>query len=540
MPQNLLDQTVESTYQGVLHAEGAALPIQGNQIIYDGSGQASALALGVLGNGAEIAGGLSISGRLSSGILEFTNVDAASGRGFPLVTDGSGNVDFGQITVDALPDLDPDPQGSYDQIDTIVLNSKGLVEQVYESPIRQCWVNFDGKPITAVTYTIVQDISSKLVSCNKGSHGLANGQIISLTATDAKLNGAYPVTVDSPGTFSFPLPEVVDPLANSGTLAISTTIRSSYNIDKVTRNKAGNYTVWFNNTFNNNSYMVQVTKGSHVNPADNPASPATGNNGWTTVLEQLPDRVKVFSQNGDCTNMNVLVIGNTLIYEVDQPQLFYTTYSYENYYEILNALPQRCTIDSGDHTYLIDANYMRQNKLIAVEISIRGSDASSAGFYKMSMNTSVVGVDDNTYNSSFKRTTGIGDVIYGRLDRCTAIILYLDNKLYYKNFYIGINDVVTTIMDYRTKDVNIPPQPDRRFLEKCYKNKFAAKATTSSYLTTIINKYGLYSPSIRPDGFREIKSASVTTNLFASYSGYSWSYMLAFKYIKKFYIPQPS
>lgn len=537
MQQNFLDQTVESTYQGVLHAEGTALPTQGNQIIYDGSGQASALALGISGNGVEIAGGLSISGKLSSGMLEFTNVDAVSGRGFPLVTDGNGNVDFRQIILEALPDLDPDPQGSYDQIDTIVLNSKGLVEQVFESPIRQCWVNFDGKPITAVTYTITQDISSILVNCNKGSHGLANGQIISLTATDAALNGVYPVTVVNPGEFSFPLPADYTILASSGTLGISTTIRSAYNIEKVTRNKAGNYTVWFDSTFNNNNYMVQVTKGSHLNPADNPATPATGDNGWAIVLQQAANNVTVFSQNGDCTNMNVMAIGNTLIYEIDSPQLFYTTYSYDNYYEILNALPQSCVIDSGDHTYLIDANYMRQNKLIAVEISIRGSDASSAGYYKMSMNTSVVGVDNNTYNSSFKRTTSLQDVIYGRLDRCTAIILYLDNKLYYKNFWVGINDAVTTIMDYKTRDVNIPPRPDGRFLEKCYKNRTAAKATTSSYLTTIINKYGLYSSS-RPDGFREIKSASVTTNLFAAYSGYSWSYMLAFKYIKKFYITQ--
>lgn len=539
MQQNFLDQTVESTYQGVLHAEGTALPTQGNQIIYDGSGQASALALGISGNGAEIAGGLSISGKLSSGMLEFTNVDAVSGQGFPLVTDGNGNVDFGQIVLEALPDLDPNPEGSYDQIDTIVLNNKGLVEQVFESPIRQCWVNFDGKPITAVAYAIVENISGSFVNCAKSNHGLANGQIISLTATDAALNGVYPVTVNTDTDFSFPLPSGVDPSTNSGTLGISTTIRSAYNIDKVTRNKAGNYTVWFNSTFNNNSYMVQITKGSHVNPATNPASPATGNNGWAIVLEQMANRVNVFSQNGDCTNMNVLVIGNTLIYEIDEPQLFYTTYSYANYYEVHNYDRgyNACNINSGNHTYYIDADYMRQNKLIAVEISMRGYEDCPVGFYDLSMEASVVGADNNTYNSSFKRSTSVGYV--SRIsNRVTAIILYLDNKLYYKNFYIGLNNVTTTIMDVKTTDANIAPRPDRRLMDKCYVNRTGAKAVTSSYITRLVNKYGLYSSALRPNGFREIKSANVTTNLRASYAGECNGWFSVWKYIKRFYITQ--
>lgn len=536
MPQNLLDQTVESTYQGVLHAEGAALPMQGNQFIYDGSGQASALALGISGNGAEIAGGLSISGKLSSGVLEFTNVDSISGEGFPLVTDGNGNVDFGQIILEALPDLDPNPEGSYSQIDTINVNSKGLVEQIFLSPIRQCWANFDGKPITSITYAVSTTTGGGVVNCTKANHGLVTGQIISLTASDSLLNGSYPVTRNGSNNFSFPLPTGYT--ASNGTLGISTTIRSAYNIKSIGRVSAGRYVVNFSDTFNNNMYMTQVSKGSHLNPAANPATPATGNNGWTNILTQNARYVEVFSQNGDCTNMNIFVAGNTLIYENDEPQMFYTNYNYRNYYYLAEKGESgNCSIDTGTITYTITPEYMAQNKLIAVEVSIYGYDRCRVGSYALAATNVVIDANDVTYTSTFSRTTGRSSKPKA-IDRVTTLIVYIDNTLYYKNFFTGLTTVSTsTAVDIKTTDANAVPNIDKGGIAYCKKNLNGTK-TTNSYITDLLTKYGFQPGSA--NGFRAIKSATITNSLRSSHSGECEGGIAAYRYIKEYFITQTS
>jgi hypothetical protein len=536
MPTSLLDQTVESTYEGVLHAEGAALPTQGLRTMYDGSGQASALAMGISGNGIQVNGDVAISGKLSAGALEYTNTDSTSGDGFPLVTDGFGHVNFGQITVDALADLDPNPEGTYSEIDTITINNKGLVEQVLLSPIRQCWVNFDGVPITNVTYTVSTStsISGGTVLCTKTNHGLANGQIISLTATDINLNGDYPVTVRNTNAFTFPLP--TNASLSGGTLGIRTTIRSAYNIKSVSRTSAGRYQVVFNDSYNNNMYMTQVTKGSHVNPAVNPAIPATGNNGWAIVLNQNQNSVDVFSQNGDCNNMNVFIAGNTLLYEIDAPQMFYTNYSYRDYYHLRQFGTASCSINTGFQTYTITPEYMAQNKLIAVEVVTRAYDLSPDGFYTFTVNNTVTDTNDITYSSFFtKSTSTIGVSRRKDIGRVTTLIIYLDNQLYYKNFYSGITNVIaSTAVDINTKDANNAPTIDRRNRAFCYKNR-AGTATTTSYITDFLTKYGLQ-PAVAT-GFTRIKSATMATSLRSAMGIGGSGGLDAFKYIKEFYIP---
>jgi hypothetical protein len=536
MPTSLLDQTVESTYEGVLHAEGAALPTQGVRTMYDGSGQASALAMGVSGNGIQVSGSVTISGKLSAGELEYTNTDSVSGEGFPLVTDGDGHVGFGQISVDALSDLDPDPEGTYSQIDTITINSKGLVEQVLLSPIRQCWINFDGVPITNVAYTVSTStvISGGSVQCTKVNHGLANGQIISLTAADTTINGDYPVTIVNSNAFSFPL--TLNAVSASGTLSINTTIRSAYNIKSVSRTSAGRYRITFNDTYYNNMYMTQVTKGSHVNPAVNPATPATGNNGWAIVLNQNQNYVDVFSQNGDCNSINVFVAGNTLLYEVDQPQMFYTNFNYRDYYHLRQFGTASCSFNSGFQTYTITPEYMAQNKLIAVEIVTRGHDLSPDGNYTFTVNNTVTDINNNTYSSFFTRTgTTAGVAASKDVGVVTTLIIYLDNKLYYKNFYSGVTNVITySAVDIKSKEANSLPGIDRRNRAFCYKNKFGA-GTTTSYITELVTKYGLQPAAAA--GFTRIKSATMATSLRTAMSVGGSGGLNAYKYIKEFYIP---
>lgn len=532
MPTSLLDQTVESTYQGVMHAEGAALPTQGLQTIYDGSGQASALALGVSGNGMQVSGNVSISGKLSAGELEYTNTDSISGEGFPLVTDGNGHVDFGQIVVEALPDLDPNPEGSYSQIDTVNVNSKGLVEQILLSPIRQCWVNFDGKPITGITYTVSLSEGGGIVDCFKTSHGLATGQIISLTASDSTLNGAYPVTRSDANNFTFPLPG--NYVSNSGSLGISTTIRSAYNVSSVSRTGIGRYRVNFNSGYNNNMYMTQVSKGSHVNPAANPATPATGDNGWAIVLSQGVSSVDVFSQNGDSTNMNVFTVGNTLIYEVDSPQMFYTNFTYRDYYYLAEKGEKgSCAINTGTISYTITPEYMAQNKLIAVEISLYAFDRCRDGYYTFTVNNVVTDISSNVYNSSFSRATSSSGKPKA-IDRVTTLIIYIDNQLYYKNFYTGVTTVTTsTAVDVKTKDANSVPNIDRRAAAFCYKNR-SGEGTTTSYITDLLTKYGLQPASAA--GFIRIQSATISNSLRAAHGGDCEGGIATYRYIKEFYI----
>ena len=535
MPTSLLDQTVESTYEGVLHAQGAALPTQGLQTIYDGSGQASALALGVSGNGAQVIGGMAITGKLSAGELEYTNTDSVSGDGFPLVSDGNGRVNFGQIIIDALPDLDPNPEGSYTQIDTVTVNNKGLIEQILLSPIRQCWVNFDGVPITNVSYTVSTGtaVSGGVARCTKANHGLATGQIINLVASDANLNGAYPVTRSDANTFTFPLPEVY--AGASGTLTVNTTIRSAYNVKSVSRISTRNYRIEFNDSFNNNMYMTQITKGSHVNPAANPATPATGNNGWAIVLNQNQNYVDVYSQNNDCNNMNVLVIGNTLLYGIDEPQMFYTNFRYKNYYYLAERGESgSCSIDTGVQTYTITPEYMAQNKLIAVEIVARCYDKCRDGYYSLAVNNVVTDVNNVVYNSSFSRTTSVGSM-QSTVDRITTLIVYIDNQLYYKNFYTGITNATTSaVTDVKTTNANNAPNIDKRSIPFCYKNR-SGTGTTTSYITDFLTKYGLQTSSA--SSFVRIKSATISTSIKSAHSGDCEGGISAYKYVKEFFIP---
>lgn len=56
MSANLLYKNISSTYQGLLHAQGATLPTVGQINVTDGTGQGSSVSLGRSGNGVTITG----------------------------------------------------------------------------------------------------------------------------------------------------------------------------------------------------------------------------------------------------------------------------------------------------------------------------------------------------------------------------------------------------------------------------------------------------------------------------------------------------
>lgn len=561
MVKSLFDQTVASTYKGVLHAEGAALPSTGIQQIYDGAGQPSALSMGTSGNGADIAGGLSLTGKLTAGQVEYTNVDSASGEGFTLVTDGQGRAFFGQFIVDAMRDLEPSPEGTYTQIDTITVNSKGLVTDVNPSPIRECWVNFDGQPITDVLYEVspgVPGFTPGEIACVKDGHGLASGQIVNLTASDVSLNGAYPVTVFTDSQFTIPLP--LNYVASAGTLTISTTIRSAYNVSKVNRDGAGRYSVFFTDTYNNNMYMTQVSKGTHIVPATNPER-VNGNSGWSIVTKQMPTYVSVYSQSGDCVNMNVLTKGNTLIYQVDTAEapsnypLLYTNYRYYDgwlNYEQNEASFGGCTMNTPVDTFTIDADYMAQNKLIAFEVLLAGADWCRGGFYSANYLTSVVDAVGTVHNSKFlvaSTTPEYNKKSFG----IRTIILLIGNKLYYKTLYGGrvfdrgkFVSIVDPNYDLSSKFVptdgqltagGIVPSYPRKKSTFCGFRNMAGVKTTTSYITPIIQDLGF--DVNNPAAFRQIRSAVISVNFTSRHTGDCVGGFSIWKERREFYLNQP-
>jgi hypothetical protein len=226
--QTLTDQTVASTYQGVLHANGEALPAVSTAIIYDGSGQISSLKLGVSGQGAAVAGGFSCSQQLTAGEIRYTTVDSASGANFPLVSDGNKTAVFGQMTSNALLDLTPSPAGEYGNIQYLAVNSKGLVTNVVGGPATSnAWVTFDGKDVS-FTYLI----NNLTVTCTSIGHSLVTGNIITVkNATNTSLNGSFVVQSSDilNNTFTFANP--TGATTGSGSGIVDVTIKSSYNVN---------------------------------------------------------------------------------------------------------------------------------------------------------------------------------------------------------------------------------------------------------------------------------------------------------------------
>lgn len=58
MPTNLTDNNIDETFGGLIHAQGAALPVTGKIDLYDGVGNKSSLQLGRYGTGATIYAGV--------------------------------------------------------------------------------------------------------------------------------------------------------------------------------------------------------------------------------------------------------------------------------------------------------------------------------------------------------------------------------------------------------------------------------------------------------------------------------------------------
>ena len=131
MSSDLSDQYIDDTFDGILHMNGNPLPSLAKGQVYDGSGQASSLKLGLSGNGADVSGQLVVD-TLKVGTLNYPSTNGSAGE-FLYQVDANT---VGRTST-ILGDLNPDPSGNYDieDISAIKVNSKGLVTEVSQNTV---------------------------------------------------------------------------------------------------------------------------------------------------------------------------------------------------------------------------------------------------------------------------------------------------------------------------------------------------------------------------------------------------------------------
>lgn len=147
------DLNISDTYLGILHVNGEPLPATSQQRVYDADGNASDMTLGRLGQGASFVSLSSQTGRffnLSANNLYSGGVyyPTAPGPLSAVMVQGANQqlVLSPKIPVDSIPDLVPNPAGTYTQISAVSINSAGQVTSIITTGASS------GLTITATTY----------------------------------------------------------------------------------------------------------------------------------------------------------------------------------------------------------------------------------------------------------------------------------------------------------------------------------------------------------------------------------------------------
>jgi hypothetical protein len=138
------DFTIADTYAGILHARGEKLPASGQQLIYDGFGNKTAMSLGLSGNGVSFTGTLSGQSGVFRSLSTFslsasaiqTDTLKVSGISYPLsgvlngiVVQNANNqlAIVSKLPANSLPALSPNPAGTYNDVYSVTVNEAGLV-----------------------------------------------------------------------------------------------------------------------------------------------------------------------------------------------------------------------------------------------------------------------------------------------------------------------------------------------------------------------------------------------------------------------------
>lgn len=164
----LTEHTISDTYAGILHASGEQLPASDQKLIYDGVGNASSMSLGRLGNGVTFSGTLSASGAavLNQGLTVHNqqliagagtvlyNGLSANGLRYPTSGALSGIMIQGannqlhlhtQLPTQAIPLVFPSPAGTFSNIASITVDTRGRVTDVSTASV-------GARTVTSTTY----------------------------------------------------------------------------------------------------------------------------------------------------------------------------------------------------------------------------------------------------------------------------------------------------------------------------------------------------------------------------------------------------
>jgi hypothetical protein len=420
--QTLTDQTVSSTYQGVLHANGEALPLTDVAAVYDGSGQASALSLGLSSQGASIAGGFSCSGQLTAGEIRYTTTDSVSGANFPLVSDGNATAVFGQMTSDALIDLSPSPAGAYGSIQYMAVNSKGLVTNVVGGPATSnAWATFDGKDV-AFTYVI----NGFTVTCTSFGHSIKQGNIITIkNASNASLNGTYTVQSSDIVNNVFTFANPTGATTGSGSGVVDVTVKSSYNVSSVSRESTGIFKITFSTAFKNQDY-VTLCGAKYPNVASTDLENLQAN---TVSADKGFVKIRSFYiTNGDQVieyddgYISVYCIGSTI--EDNAP----TPVSFDNFINSNSHWAENAAPGNIATTVSINPSIMATNKWNMVIIGAYTWFSCRSGCEYIESTVVVNGSTTSQMNQSSCGNSGAEVAIY-------HVFYYAKNELKYANFH---------------------------------------------------------------------------------------------------------
>ena len=133
MSSDLSNQYIDDTFDGLLHLNGDPLPSSGKGKVYDGSGQESALSVGVSGNGVGVSGKLT-STQLTVGSLSYSESGLKDSLLYCTSDDQVGTLAKGELSQSYLTDIS-DVAGDYSvvEMDSITISSKGIVTEVVAS-----------------------------------------------------------------------------------------------------------------------------------------------------------------------------------------------------------------------------------------------------------------------------------------------------------------------------------------------------------------------------------------------------------------------
>lgn len=508
--QTLTNQTVASTYQGVLHANGEALPASSVAAIYDGSGQPSSLSLGVSGNGAAIAGGFSCSGQLTAGEIRYTTTDSPSGANFPLVSDGNKTAVFGQMTSEALLDLTPSPAGSYGNIQFLSVNSKGLVTNIVGGPATaNAWVTFDGKDVS-FTYTI----NNLTVNCQAIGHSLIPGNIITIkNASNTGLNGSFIVQTANinDGVFSFANP--TGATTGTGTGVVDVTIKSSYNVSSVVRESTGIYTVNFTTAFKNKNYAT-LCGAKYTNIAATDLENLQAN---TVVADKDYVRIRSFYITSgnlvteyDDGYISVYCIGSTVEDNSPTPVSF-DNFVNTNYFWSEGAQPGHITTTAS-----ITPAVMATNKWNMVIIGAYEWFSCASGCEYIQSNVVVNGTTTSQMNQETCGNSGAETAIY-------HVFLYTSNELKYANFHwtnYSWSPYTTNAWDKLNKDAALAIYNGLAAQGAAIGTQVVNQVQSSpgTWVTNFLNTYGSQFTAIQS---ADVTFYSVAGRANACYGGYA-------------------